>query len=89
MADNNRNEDQNQSTGKQGFASMDPGRQREIASQGGKASHSGSSQQQNQSSGDENQEDADERKTNQRSGTQGGTPEQHADAGRQSHKNSN
>jgi uncharacterized protein len=88
MADSNQNQSDNQSSGKQGFASMDPDRQREIASQGGKASRSGSSQQQNQSSDDEDQQDADERMSNQRSGTQGGTPEQHADAGRQSHKNS-
>ena len=39
--------DNQSSKGKQGFASMDPEMQKEIASKGGQASHSGSSSQKN------------------------------------------
>jgi uncharacterized protein len=90
MANSNQQQDsENESSGKQGFASMDPDRQKEIASQGGKASHSGTPGQQNASTADDQEmSDADEQVSNQQSGTQGGTPEQHAEAGRQSHKNS-
>jgi uncharacterized protein len=47
-------DEQNQSSGsgKQGFASMDEDKQREIASMGGKASHGG---EQTQSAGDDEQ----------------------------------
>lgn len=38
------------SSGKQGFASMDPQKQREIASKGGKASHGGHTQSQHSKS---------------------------------------
>lgn len=62
----------NQGSGKQGFASMDPDKQREIASEGGKASHGGSD---NRSS------------TSSSRSERGGSSEQHAEAGRQSHKN--
>ncbi|SFC22063.1 KGG domain-containing protein [Massilia yuzhufengensis] len=99
-----------QSTGR-GFASMDPQRQREIASAGGRAAHasgnaheftpeearragsmshkndgnsqngrSGSQQSGGQGSGNEAGKPAVK-------GVQGGTPEQHALAGAQSHKN--
>ena len=40
MANNNQNNNQNQdNSSNRGFASMDPDRQREIASMGGKAAH--------------------------------------------------
>ncbi|MBW4613410.1 MAG: KGG domain-containing protein [Desmonostoc vinosum HA7617-LM4] len=50
----------------------------EIGREGGKHSHSGGRNQEN------NETDNEE---NQTKGTQGGTREQHAEAGRQSHKN--
>jgi general stress protein YciG len=99
------NKGNNQSdTSNRGFASMDPQKQREIASEGGKAAHAsgnaheftseearragsmshkndGNQQSQNRSSGSQ-------QSGNQSSGgTRGGTPEQHAKAGAQSHKN--
>jgi general stress protein YciG len=92
-----------------GFASMDPQRQREIASEGGKAAHAsgnahefnseearragsmshkndGNSQSQGQGGG---QQGGSQQSGSQQSGggVRGGTPEQHAAAGRQSHKN--
>lgn len=86
MATNDQNQDDSkQSSGKQGFASMDPERQREIASQGGKSSGGGASAK------DMDTDDQQEPSSGQRSssgGTQGGSSEQHAEAGRQSHKNS-
>jgi hypothetical protein len=39
MASNNQGNKQSSGTKNRGFASMDPARQREIASQGGKAAH--------------------------------------------------
>ncbi len=70
---------------KRGFAAMDPERVREIARMGGLASHGGRG---NQATLDEGEHDGDDI-TDQRSargkqgaGTQGGTPEQHAEAGR-------
>lgn len=95
-------------TSNRGFASMDPERQREIASEGGKAAHAsgnaheftseearkaGSMSHKNDSN---RQSDSSESGSRQSSsggsggsggGTRGGTPEQHAEAGRQSHKN--
>ena len=91
------NQKDDSSKGKQGMASMDPAKQREIASQGGRASHSGSgSSQQQQSSDDESQQtssgggrsDGGSSASGSSTGTQGGSPEQHAEAGRQSHKKS-
>jgi uncharacterized protein len=87
-------------TSNRGFASMDPQKQREIASEGGKAAHA---------SGNAHEFDSEEARRagsmshkndgssqsqgggNQQSGggTRGGTPEQHARAGSQSHKNDN
>lgn len=109
---------QEQGNSERGFASMDPKRQREIASEGGRAAHaSGNAHefssnearkagemshggQQNQSGGGGSgarQQEAGSggsggRAKSQGSGgegksTRGGTPEQHAEAGRQSHKN--
>jgi hypothetical protein len=51
---------------------MDKDKQREIAAQGGRASHGGGSSGRSGSSG---------------GGTRGGSSEQHAKAGSQSHKN--
>lgn len=102
---NNRDTQQNQSSGR-GFASMDKDRQREIAAEGGRASHaSGNAHEFNSqeardagskshggqgsnasSGGSRNAGDSD----NSPSGsTRGGTSEQHARAGSQSHKNDN
>lgn len=64
----------NQSGGGRGFASMDKNQQREISAKGGRASHGGSSQGAGSSQNT--------------GGTRGGSSEQHAKAGRQSHKNS-
>ncbi len=82
MATNQKSDEKQ--TGKQGFASMDPERQREIASQGGRASHSGGSRSDNKSSVDEKSDTG----TAKGSGTQGGSSEQHAAAGRQGNKSS-
>ena len=58
-------------TSNRGFGSMDHDKQREIAREGGRASHGKGSPQ----GGSHAQ------------GTRGGSSEQHAEAGRQSHKN--
>ncbi|WUR10946.1 KGG domain-containing protein [[Empedobacter] haloabium] len=109
----NRGNSQSGDTSNRGFASMDPQRQREIASEGGRAAHaSGNAHEFNSEEArragsmshknDGNRQSGNEgngggnRGGNQGgnqggrqggSGTQGGTPEQHAQAGRQSHKN--
>lgn len=97
-------------TSNRGFASMDPQRQREIASEGGRAahasgnaheftseearragsmSHGGGGGQQSGGQGGNQQSGGGGRGGNQASGgnTRGGSPEQHAKAGSQSHKN--
>ncbi|BAY16068.1 hypothetical protein NIES2109_26570 [Nostoc sp. HK-01] len=53
----------------------------EIGREGGKHSHGGGRKKQ--------QDDADDTEDIESKGTQGGTSEQHAEAGRQSHKNKN
>lgn len=58
-----------------GFASMDKEKQREISSKGGHASHGGTSEKKSSASSSS-------------SGSRGGSSEQHAKAGRESHKNS-
>ena len=100
MASNNQgggNNGNNQSgdTSNRGFASMDPQKQRDIASEGGRAAHA---------SGNAHEFDSEEARRagsmshkndgNSQSGsagnggnTRGGTPQQHAKAGSQSHKN--
>jgi len=89
-------------TSNRGFASMDPQKQREIASEGGRAAHAsgnaheftsdearraGSMSHKNdgssQSQGQSNQQSGNQGSNS----TRGGTPEQHAKAGSQSHKN--
>jgi general stress protein YciG len=68
-------EEERHGNGRRGFAAMDPAEQREIASRGGRAAHG------EYSGEEEDDEDGGGRKT------RGGTSEQHAKAGRQSHKN--
>jgi len=69
---------QDKGTSNRGFASMDKEKQREIAAQGGRASHGNdSTSSRGGSSG----------KSSSSSSTRGGSSEQHAKAGSQSHKN--
>lgn len=97
----------NQSGGGRGFASMDEDRQREIASEGGRAAHAsghahefdseeareagrkGGQARAQSNERSSRSDDDDGGKDNQRGsgGTRGGTSEQHARAGEQSHKN--
>lgn len=95
-------------TSNRGFASMDPERQREIASEGGKAAHAsgnaheftseearkaGSMSHKNDGNRQSGSDSGGSRQSGAggssggSGGTRGGTPEQHAEAGRQSHKN--
>src|SRR5450830_245473 len=108
----NKGSKQSGDTSNRGFASMDPQRQREIASEGGRAAHAsgnaheftseearkagsmshkndGNRQSGSQGSGGGGGGNAASSggNTGGSSGTRGGTPEQHAQAGRQSHKN--
>jgi hypothetical protein len=113
----NQGSKQSGDTSNRGFASMDPERQREIASEGGRAAHASGNAHEfdseearragsmshkndgnNQSSGGGSQQSGGGQGGNQggRGGnqggggnqsTRGGTPEQHAKAGSQSHKN--
>jgi hypothetical protein len=106
MASNNQggnNGNKQSDTSNRGFASMDPQKQREIASEGGRAAHASGNAHEftseearragsmshkndgNQQSGNQggNQQSGNQAGSSQR----GGTPEQHAQAGRQSHKN--
>ena len=103
MANNqqNGNKGNNQSgdTSNRGFASMDPQKQREIASEGGRAAHASgnahefSSEEARRAGSMSHKNDGNSQSQNQggasqQSGnTRGGTPEQHARAGAQSHKN--
>ena len=96
----NQGSQQSGDTSNRGFASMDPQRQREIASEGGRAAHAsgnaheftseearraGSMSHKNDGGSQQSQNQG----GSQQSGnsTRGGTPEQHARAGSQSHKN--
>jgi len=99
----NQSTQQGNGTSRRGFASMDPNQQRAIASEGGRAAHrsgnaheftseearrAGSMSHKNsnrQRSGNMGSESS----GNQSGGTsmRGGSSEQHAEAGRQSHKN--
>jgi general stress protein YciG len=110
MASNNQgggNKGNNQSgdTSNRGFASMDPQKQREIASEGGKAAHASgnahefNSEEARRAGSMSHKNDGNSQSQggqgggqgggNQQSGggMRGGTPEQHAKAGSQSHKN--
>lgn len=102
----NKGSKQSGDTSNRGFASMDPQRQREIASEGGRAAHAsgnaheftseearkaGSMSHKNdgnrQSGSGGSSGGGQGNQGGQGGGTRGGTPEQHAQAGRQSHKN--
>ena len=89
-------------TSNRGFASMDPQKQREIASEGGKAAHASGNAHEftseearragsmSHGGGGVGSQQSGGQGGNQGSsgcGTRGGTPEQHAKAGSQSHKN--
>ncbi|TQK11592.1 KGG domain-containing protein [Herbaspirillum sp. SJZ107] len=102
MASNNQggNKGNNQSdTSNRGFASMDPQKQREIASEGGRAAHASGNAHEftseearragsmsHKNDGNQQSEGGGGSKQSGNS-TRGGTPEQHAKAGSQSHKN--
>ncbi|WP_325170185.1 KGG domain-containing protein [Noviherbaspirillum pedocola] len=83
---------------KRGFASMDPNKQREIASEGGRAAHrSGNAHEftseEARAAGQLSHKNdggsgSSGNRGNETSNTRGGSSEQHAEAGRQSHKNS-
>ncbi|WEF34342.1 KGG domain-containing protein [Pseudoduganella chitinolytica] len=101
----NRGNSQSGDASNRGFASMDPERQREIASEGGRAAHASgnahefNSEEARRAGSMSHKNDGNRQSGNQGNGggnqggnsggrgTQGGTPEQHAQAGRQSHKN--
>lgn len=115
----NKGSKQSGDTSNRGFASMDPQRQREIASEGGRAAHASgnahefTSEEARRAGSMSHKNDGNRQSGNQGSqgsagggnqasqgnqggqgtqggqggGTRGGTPEQHAAAGRQSHKN--
>jgi len=85
-----------------GFAGMDPDKQREIASEGGKAAHESGNAHEftseeareagrkgGQASGGNNEQNQGANGDGGQGGSsrRGGTSEQHAEAGRQSHKN--
>ena|SRR5438270_705832 len=94
----NKGNNQSGDTSNRGFASMDPQKQREIASEGGKAAHaSGNAHEFNSEEArragsqshknDGNSQSQSGANKQSGTGTRGGTPEQHAKAGSQSHKN--
>ena len=97
MADNKGN-----AKGRGGFASMDDARQREIASQGGRAAHQSGNAHEftpeeareagrkggEASHGGQSQNQNRKSEGSQSSSARGGTADQHSEAGRQSHKNS-
>jgi general stress protein YciG len=87
-------------TSNRGFASMDPQKQREIASEGGKAAHASGnahefdSEEARRAGAMSHKNDGNSQSGNVPAGGQqsgggvrGGTPEQHAKAGAQRHKN--
>lgn len=81
--DEDEGESENGSSGgsRRGFAAMDPERQREIAAEGGRASHGGRGRDE-----ESEENEGSSRSRGRSSSTRGGTSEQHAEAGRQSHK---
>jgi hypothetical protein len=88
-------------TSNRGFASMDPDRQREIASEGGKAAHASgnahefTSEEARKAGSMSHKNDGNQQSGSSSgsggsgSGQRGGSSEQHAKAGSQSHKNDN
>src|SRR5437764_2887405 len=96
----NKGNNQSGDTSNRGFASMDPQKQREIASEGGKAAHaSGNAHEFNSEEArragsqshknDGNSQNQGGGSQQSGGGTRGGSSEQHAKAGSQSHKNDN
>ena len=97
----NKGNNQSGDTSNRGFASMDPQKQREIASEGGKAAHASGNAHEftseearragsmSHGGGGGNQQSGGQGGNQAGSGgsTRGGTPEQHAKAGSQSRKN--
>jgi hypothetical protein len=98
----NKGNNQSGDTSNRGFASMDPQKQREIASEGGKAAHaSGNAHEFNseearragamshKNDGNSQSQGGGSQQSGKESGgnTRGGSPEQHAKAGSQSRKN--
>jgi general stress protein YciG len=94
MAQNNQ---QNGNNGNRGFAGMDPQKQREIASEGGRAAHASGNAHEftseearragSMSHKNDGNQPAGGNNAGSGGGTRGGSPEQHARAGSQSHKN--
>ena len=84
-------------TSNRGFASMDPQKQREIASEGGKAAHASgnahefTSEEARRAGSMSHKNDGNSQSgrggSQQAGNTRGGSAEQHAKAGSQSHKN--
>ena len=95
----NKGNNQSGDTSNRGFASMDPKQQREIASEGGRAAHASGnahefdSEEARRAGAMSHKNDGNSQSGSGGSsgsgggGTRGGTPEQHAKAGSQSHKN--
>jgi hypothetical protein len=98
----NKGNNQSGDTSNRGFASMDPQKQREIASEGGKAAHAsgnahefnseearraGSMSHKNDGNSQSQGGGGSRQAGNGGGNTRGGSPEQHAKAGSQSHKN--
>jgi general stress protein YciG len=93
MAQNNQ---QNGNNGNRGFAGMDPQKQREIASEGGRAAHASgnahefTSEEARRAGSQSHKNDGNQQSGGNNAGnggTRGGSSEQHARAGSQSHKN--
>ncbi|MBD8533054.1 MULTISPECIES: KGG domain-containing protein [unclassified Massilia] len=85
---------QSGNTSNRGFASMDPQRQREIASEGGRAAHASgnahefTSEEARRAGSMSHKNDGNKQSGSGGNGSaRGGTPEQHAKAGSQSRKN--
>ena len=90
----NRGNKQSGDTSNRGFASMDPQRQREIASEGGRAAHASgnahefTSEEARRAGSMSHKNDGNKQSgSGGNQGTRGGSPEQHAKAGSQSRKN--
>jgi len=93
----NKGSKQSGDTSNRGFASMDPQKQREIASEGGKAAHASgnahefTSEEARRAGSMSHKNDGNSQSgrggSQQAGNTRGGSAEQHAKAGSQSHKN--
>ncbi|SFL76573.1 KGG domain-containing protein [Nitrosomonas communis] len=96
MPSNKGKDEDNKSTSQRGFASMEEEKQREIASKGGHAAHekgtahefsSEEAREAGRKGAHSRAKGGSEDEDKSSSSTRGGTSEQHAEAGRQSHKN--